>query len=146
MTLFTRSLWPASVRSPYRRLIVAMIVSPLLLAALLSLGAFLIAGMSEPTRERVMAVTIDSALALTMMMLVFTAICGLLGVLLLWAAAQRGLLIWAATGAILGATAGVAIGLMTDMGPNKVLLIGLAIIGWVEFLLIRKFAGIRPDD
>ena len=146
MTLFTRSLWPASVQAPYRRLAIAMIVSPLLLAALLSLGAFLIAGMSEPTRERVMSLTWDSAIALTAIMLVFTAIFGLLGVLVLWAAAQRGIVIWAVTGAILGAVAGTIFGFLAEIGPHKVILIGLAVIGWVEFLLIRKLAGIRADE
>ena len=145
MTLFTRSLWPTSVRSPYRRLAIALIVSPLLLAALLSIAAYLIAGMTEATQERVVAVTADSALALTEMMIGFTITFGLLGVGLLWATAQRSLLIWAIAGAILGALAGTLIGFVTGAGPSKVLLIGLSVIGWVEFLLIRKIAGIRPD-
>ena len=33
MTLFTRSLWPDTVQAPYRRLVIALILAPLVLHA-----------------------------------------------------------------------------------------------------------------
>ena len=71
MSLFTRSLWPESVRAPYRRLVVALCVSPVLVLALLTLTAFVLAGMSEQTNDAVIAVTIDTGIALGMVVAMF---------------------------------------------------------------------------
>ena len=145
MTLFTRSLWPASVRSPYVRLVVALVVAPMLIAALLTVAAFLIAGMTEPTQSDVIAVTLEQSLVLTAAVIAFTATFGLLGVLILWATAQRGLLIWVLAGAILGTLAGAILAFGFMGAPHWVFLAITAVIGWILFVLIRRVAGVAPD-
>lgn len=145
MTLFTRSLWPDSVQSPYTRLMVALFVAPFLIAALLAGGAFMIAGMTENSREDVIAVTTDSALAIMALVVVFTLTFGLAGIAILWATAQRGLLIWALAGAIMGALAGTLFAFGFMGGPNGAILGIASVIGWILFVLIRRIAGIAPD-
>lgn len=143
MTLFTRSLWTEEVRAPYRRMGVAMIVAPLIVSALLSLGAFLIAGMTETSQTGVMAITTDSAIALTATTFLFTMTFGVAGIALLWALAQRHIIVWALTGATLGALAGTLVGFFMEGGPNRVILVAFAFCAWILFVLIRRFAGIQ---
>lgn len=143
MTSSTRSLWTEDVRSPVMRMGVALMLAPLVVSALLALGAFLIAGMTEASQENVMSTTIDSGITLTAVTFLFTLTFGLAGVCMLWALAQRHIIVWAATGAILGALAGTLVGFFMDGGPNRILLVAFAFFGWVLFLLIRRFARIQ---
>jgi hypothetical protein len=145
MTLFTRSLWPQSVRSPYTRLIIALLVAPGLIALVLGVLAFLIAGVSESSREDTLDYTLSIAPILALIPYVFTLTCGLSGSGILWATAQRGLLVWALAGGLLGALAGMLLGFSMEGGPNTVVLIAGAVLGWVLFTLIRRIAGVRDD-
>lgn len=145
MTLFTRSLWPSSVRTPYLRLFIALILAPGLIAVVLALLAFLIAGVSESNQEDTLGYTFSIAPILALIPYGFTFSFGLVGIAILWATAQRGLLVWALAGGLLGALAGMLLGFSMDGGPNSVVLIAGAVHGWVLFTLIRRFAGIRSD-
>ena len=59
MTLFTHSLWSDTVANPYRKMGIAMIAAPFAVLVLLSLGAFLIAGMTQPTQADAVASTLE---------------------------------------------------------------------------------------
>ena len=145
MTLFTRSLWPDTVQAPYRRLVIALILAPLVLSALLILCAFLINGMSDPTLDAVITSTVNAGLAILALMYGFTLIFGLGGIALLWSFGQRGLGVWAFTGGVTGVLAGAIFDYAFLGRMDPYVLIVFAVFGWVEFLLIRKFAGIRSD-
>ena len=143
MSLFTRSLWPKSERRPYLRLLLALLISPVVIAGLLTLSAFLIAGMTEQTKEGTMETTRQAALTLSAVVGLFTVSFGLIGVTMLWALAQRGPLAWALAGALLGALGGVVF-TMTSMGRIEgPVLIAFFMCGWAMFLMIRWIAGIR---
>lgn len=146
MNIFTRSLWPASVRSPYTRLLVALGLAPFLFATLLTIAAFLVAGMSEPTREAAIDVTIDSGLSLFALTYIYTLTFGLVGIMILWALAQRGIFAWAVCGAVTGAIASMVFGEAFLEGTSRGLVIAFAFGGWMIYLLIRRIAGIQDDD
>lgn len=146
MNLFTRSLWPRHVRSPYLRLCLAIVAGPFLIASLLTLAAFLLAGMSEPTRERVMAVTLDAGVAMFSLSYGYMLTFGLVGIMMLWALAQRGILAWAVAGAVTGVIAGMLFGEVLMGGADRGLLIAFAFGGWLLFIAIRRLAGVQDDD
>jgi len=142
MTLFTRSLWPERVRHPYLRLVLAMVAAPLLLAAVLSLVAFLVAGSSEFTREGTMAVTREAAITFFVVLPAFTLTAGLVGVAVLWALARRGISSWAFVGSCTGGGAAAGSGVIAgQLMPVQIAI--AVVIGAVIFVLIRLIAGIR---
>jgi hypothetical protein len=143
MTLFARSLWPETVRRPYLRLAAAVVAAPLLLMAVLSLLAFVVAGSSEATREGTMEVTVAAARMFAIVLPAFTLTFGLGGVALNWLMGWRGVLAWLATGAGAGALAAVVglLGRGGDVAVPRVLI--AAVVGAVIFFLIRWIAGIR---
>lgn len=143
MSLFTPSLWPATVRRPYLRLALGMVVGPVFIAAFLTLAAFLIAGMSSPTREETMAATWEAAIVFVSVVVVFTLTFGAIGVMILWSLAQRGPFVWALIGAVLGALAGVSFTFMAFGRVEFPVLVAFVLCGWAMFLLIRWVAGIR---
>jgi len=143
MTLLTRSLWPETVRRPYLRLAAAMVAAPLLLAAVLTLLAFLLAGSTEPDRAATLAVTRHAAMVFFAVLPGFTLTFGLAGVALLWALARRGLLAWLATGAGAGAGAAAGQGLLVTGGIGVVQAAVAVGLGLVIFALIRWIAGVR---
>ena len=143
MSLFTRSLWPDSVRRPYLRLALGMVLAPVLIAGLLSVAAHLTNGASMATREAALAQTREAATVFSIYVLMFALSFGVLGVLRLWATGQRGAFSWMMMGAILGALAGVILGL-TTLGEIEIgLLIVCSALSWAMFLTIRWIAGIR---
>ena len=146
MTLFTRSLWPETVRSPYRRLAVAMIVSPAVLSILLSVIALILAGMSEQTGEAVATATIDSAVTLTIALFLYTLTFGTVGVGILWARAERSPVAWAAAGLVGGALAGVFVGEVGMGTGSRALVIFMSVTSVALFLLIRGIAGIQDVE
>jgi hypothetical protein len=129
MTLFTRTLWPERVARPYLRLTGALIAAPLVLAAALTLLAFLIAGSTEFTRE----------------VPAFTLTFGLAGVALLWALGRRGVLAWLVAGAGAGLLVAVGHGLFSPDGIVPMQTAVAVVLGLVLFLLIRWIAGVRLD-
>lgn len=143
MSLFTPSLWPGATSVPYRKIVLAFALAPLLPSLLLAAGTFLIAGMSQSTRELTLAYTLETAPALASALYVFTFTFGILGFIGLWAMSSRSILSWAVLGGVLGALSGLLLGqLMTDGAPG-ILLIACAVLGWIVFLLLRRFAGVR---
>jgi hypothetical protein len=143
MTLFTRSLWPERTRRPFLRLAGAIIAAPLLLAAALTLLAFLFAGSTEPTREGTMAVTREAAIWFFGGLSAFTLSFGLAGVGLLWALGQRSILAWLLAGAGTGALLVTGLGLLTADEIDRIQIIVAMILGLALFFLIRWIAGIR---
>ncbi len=127
----------------YTRLAVAMVIAPMILAAILTAGAFLIAGMSESDRDTVMQVTRESGIAMAMLSYGFTLTFGIFGVVGLWFLEQRGPVVWAIAGGILGALAGMIFGVVFMGGFDRVLLLSFGLGGWALFILIRWIAGIR---
>ena len=143
MNRFAERLWPASERKPMRRLVLALIGAPLMVSLMLGVIAFLVASMTEARRDDVLGTAIDSALALTQVIYIFTLTFGIIGIGALWALGQRGSLVWALMGALLGGIAGFFFGLILHDAPAKVVLFAFALIGWLIFLLLRWMAGVR---
>ncbi len=143
MTLFTRSLWPERVRRPYLRLAGALIAAPLVLAAVLTLLAFLVAGSTELTRERTLEVTNEAAVVFFVALPAFTLTFGLAGVALLWMLGRRGVLAWLMTGAGAGILVATGRGLLAEGGIVPVQMAVAVALGLVLFVLIRWIAGVR---
>ena len=143
MLLFTRSLWPETVARPYLRLAMAMVAAPVALATALTLLAFLIAGSTELTRERTVAVTLEAAVAFFFYLIAFNLTGGLAGVALLWSMGQREVLAWLAAGAGAGAIAAAALGLVAGGRIVPVQVAVAVVLGLTLFALIRWIAGVR---
>jgi len=114
-----------------------------LLAAVLTLLAFLFAGSTEPTREGTMTVTREAAMVFFAALPAFTWTFGLAGVGLLWAMRQRGVMFWLAAGAVAGMLVAIGIGLLTAGGIDPIQMVVMMVLGLVIFFLIRWIAGIR---
>jgi len=142
MALFARSLWPETVRRPYLRLAAAVVAAPVLLVALLSLLAFLVAGASEATREDTMAVTMAATRSFAVVLPAFTLTFGVAGVAVAWLMGWRGVLSWLAIGAVAGATAAL-VGVVGSGGIVVSRVLIAAAIGAAILILIRWIAGIR---
>ena len=143
MSIQTSKLWPGAEGVPLRRLLMAFLLAPLIVGAIVVLMAFLIAGMSEPTSAGVIRVTLDAAGALLPVMFAFMFTFGAVGVLILWVLAQRGMMSWAICGALMGTVASLVVGEGIMGQVERPLLIAAAIAGWTMFLLFRWIAGIR---
>ena len=143
MTLFSRSLWPDRVRRPYLRLAGALIAAPLVLAAGLTLLAFLVAGSTEPTREGTLAVTNQAAVVFFVALPAFSLTFGLAGVALLWSLGRRGVLAWLATGAGTGMLVAAGHGLFNGEGVVPVQMAVAVALGTALLALIRWIAGVR---
>ncbi|HUS55085.1 MAG TPA: hypothetical protein VMY41_13930 [Thermohalobaculum sp.] len=143
MTLFTRSLWPDRVRRPYLRLAAALIAAPLVLAAVMTLIAFVVAGSTEPTREGTLALTTSAAVVFFVALPAFAMTLGLAGVALLWSLGRRGVLAWLATGAGAGMLVATGHGLLVEGGIVPVQMAVAVVLGLVMFALIRWIAGVR---
>ena len=145
MALFAASaLWPGRDRPPLGRLITAMLGAPLVISAIVSLVAFLIAGMSEQSGAGVLQVTIEAAIALALLIFGFTLTFGLAGIIVLWALGLGGRRAWALMGAGMGALAGGGFVSLALQSFQITIIIGFAIAGWAVFMLIRLIAGIGP--
>lgn len=142
MSIFQNTLWPETVRAPMRRLVLGIFLAPLLVAALLVGAAYAIAGMTEPTRDGVMAVTANAAMAILPLLYIFTLTFGIAGVAFLWWLAQRGLVTWLCTGAVLGVVAGLLFSEIFMDTTERGLLLSSSVVGIVLFGLIRLISGV----
>ncbi|MEM9138582.1 MAG: hypothetical protein AAGB15_02030 [Pseudomonadota bacterium] len=121
----------------------ALLAAPLAVSALFTVAAFGLAGMSEPDITSVLSVTLESGVAITMLVVGFTLTCGLLGVGALWMMSQRGLLSWAITGCLGGAVFGILFGHLVMGEVQRPLFVVFACMGAAVLLLIRLIAGIQ---
>ncbi|MEM7422905.1 MAG: hypothetical protein AAF334_04225 [Pseudomonadota bacterium] len=142
MSIFVNTLWPDTVRSPLRRLLLALIASPVLVAALLTAGAYAIAGMTESSRQEVITYTVDAAIVILPMMFIFTLTFGLIGIFILWWLVQRGVVSWVICGAVMGVIAGISFGELLMNGVERGLLAAFAVTGILLFTFIRAIAGV----
>lgn len=133
-----QGLWPVSARHPWRRLALAMLSAPALLAAFLVLLVLSLAAPSEGLSE-----VGPMAQGFVFSLLLFSLTLGLAGVAALWAMAQRGVLAWGATGGLLGLVFGTAHGVVTARLVRETDMVLAALIGIALFLLIRWLAGVR---
>ncbi|MEM7060932.1 MAG: hypothetical protein AAF557_25415 [Pseudomonadota bacterium] len=117
----------------------------MLIAAVLTLFAFFLAGSTASDRESVLTVTIDSGIAIFALVIGFTLTFGIISVLGLWALELGGPLAWGLTGIIAGAIAGIMFGAIAVNGIDRGVLVIFAIMGGALMLLIRAIAGIRGD-
>jgi hypothetical protein len=145
MSLRDKSIWPPEVKAPHRRLLIGIFVAPLIIAAILTGAAFLIAGMSEPDRESALAVTRDAGVALLILSYVYALSLGIVGILVLWWLEQRGAVAWAVAGALTGAIAGLVFGEVLMGGVDRAMLLAYALGGWAFMIIVRWIAGVRPD-
>lgn len=125
------------------RLVMAFIGAPLILGAVVTLAAFLIAGMSEPTTSGVIRVTLNAAMTLVPMLFLFLLTFGAAGILVLWYLGQRGMLAWAVCGALAGVLGILLVGEVLLGRVERPMLIAAALVGWTMFLLFRWIARIR---
>ena len=146
MTLFSRSLWSASVKAPYRRMALALVVAPLLLAAVLSVFAFLLSGMSEDSGDEAQSVAIDSAVTLTLVVFAFTWSIALAAIAILWSQGQRGAIAWTLSGMMAGVLGGVLLDQLAIAAGGAPLVIFSAATSAALFLTIRGIAGIREEE
>src|SRR5690625_1534603 len=148
--LAASSLWPGERRVPLLRLVAALIGAPLIIAAIVTLIAFLIAGMSEQTAAGVMQVTLEAAIALAALIYGFTLTLGLIGIAILWAFSRHGRVSWAVMGLGCGTITGAGFAVLAMQGSHLTVVIAFALTGWAVFMLIRWIAGIgatrRPPD
>lgn len=145
MSFRDKSIWPPEVTSPHRRLLIGIFVAPLIIAGILTGATFLIAGMSEPDQESVMAVTMEAGVSLLVLTYVYALSLGMVGILVLWWLEQRGAITWAIAGALTGALAGLAFGELFMGGVDRALLLAFGLAGWAFFIIVRWIAGVRPD-
>ena len=146
MTLFSRCLWPKTVRAPYRRLAVAVVASPAILSLILSLIAVVMAGLSEQSGKEAMAAGVDSAITLTTVVFLYTLTFGLAGICLLWSLVQRSSTTWGAAGLVSGALGGFFLSEIAMDRGGAALVIFAAVTSVALFLLIRTIAGIQDIE
>src|SRR5690625_1593644 len=140
--LAASSLWPEERRVPLLQLALALIGAPLIVACIISLIAFLSAGMSEQSGAGVMQVTVEAAVALSALVYAFSLTFGLIGIAILWAFSLHGRLAWALMGGGTGAIAGALFARLAMQGFHAMVAIAFAIAGWAIFMLIRWIARI----
>lgn len=135
--------WPRRVCWPWRRLVMAMLSAPTLIATVLTIVVITLAGSDGSTALRAEAER--TAGVLLGALLLFTLTCGSAGIALLWATAQRGPLAWAAMGGVLGIVFGMAHGILARGMIRDIELALSAGLGIALFLTIRWLAGIRAE-
>lgn len=121
-------------------------MAPLLVAAILTVFAYLLADQTSQEGEEVLSATVDSAIAILYVVIGYTLTFGLISVLGLWALDQAGFLTWLLTGVIAGAIAGILFGTLALSGIERGALVIFAIMGGALMILIRAIAGIRDTD
>ena len=145
MSMFSKSIWPKSVKSPYRRLALGVALAPLAITALLSGVAFLLAGMSEETGTSVTSVTLNAAQAFMTLVYGFTVTFGLAGVLALWAMGMASLMTWIFCGFLTGGLAGLVFSQLTAGAIQPTIVMAFALGASLLMMLIRAIAGIQDE-
>ncbi|MFK7943401.1 MAG: hypothetical protein AB8B85_10890 [Paracoccaceae bacterium] len=140
-----RSLWPEGKSAPLVHLVRAMLLAPLMLCALLAIGAFLTSGMAEAQRTDALATTIESTISMASMVFLFTFTFGLVGIIALGMMGLRGTLPWAAMGGLMGGLAATLSGFLSDGTPHRIMVMAVALMGWVLFLLMRWLASVKSE-
>lgn len=145
MSLRDKSIWPPEVNAPHRRLLLAIFAAPLIMTAVLTGVAFMVAGMSEATQDGVMTVTTEAGVALFVLTYIYALTLGIVGILVLWWFEQRGAIAWAVAGALTGAIAGMAFGEFFMAGVDRAMLLSFVLGGWAFYIIVRWIAGVRND-
>lgn len=140
-----RPLWPETQRVPLLRLARAFVIAPLLLAALLAVGATLVSGTAGARAGDPLQTFLNAAATLSTLSFLFALTFGLPGMLLLGAAGMRGTLPWAVMGGVMGAAAGGLYSVLAGGTDIRVTVLATAIIGWLLFLMLRWQAGVKAD-
>ena len=138
----------ANSRSSWSRLLRALVNAPVVIAFMLTALVMVLASSTGSDLWGIFQQTGDAAIVFTTALIIFSLTFGVIGVALLVAAGQRGVLAWASTGVLMGVVAAMVHGLIIDgvvVGSNMA---AAALLSGVMFLLIRFFAGIgvqRPS-
>ena len=147
MTRFGNDWWPAGVRRPRLRLVAALVASPLLVAAVATAIAFVVAGMTLPDGAQVAAQTTTVGLTALGALLAFTGSFGLVATLVLWALRRRSNLAFALAGALAGAAFLIVSNVvMTGLPTTPRQILGTAALGALVLLCVRWIAGVRRID
>lgn len=128
----------------WRRLALALVAAPLVLAVFLTLLTYLIAAAGEPTRAGTMARATAAARSFFLYLPLFSVTVGLSGALALLRLGWRNRVAWAGTGALLGAATVALLGLVSGAGLVTTHVIVVAVLGFLLMSLVRGFAGIAP--
>lgn len=145
MSVFSRSLWPDSVKRPYVRLGIGLLLAPALIASLLTGLAFLLAGTAEKDAAAVATVTTDAAVAFFILVYGFAMTFGLAGILGLWALMQRGLLAWTVCGIVVGGGAGLLFSTLFIGDISRPILFVFMLGGGLLMILVRALAGVQEE-
>lgn len=131
---------------PYGRIVLAVIAAPFIATGLVGALSFIVAGVSEPTREAVMDVTRVYAWEFFKFSLTFTLLAVIPGVILLVLLGGRGVMVWLGMGMIFGAgaTAGFTWAMRAGDDLSVAALVGL-VFGSGMFLMVRWLSSIRTD-
>lgn len=140
-----KSLWPVDAKRPVFWLVLSLFLAPFIWGSLGSFAGFAIIEMSKGAAQDTLDDTIDVILVSYGLMFGFTFTLGLLGVLVLWWAGQRGAVVWAMTGGLLGGFMAAAFSFASAGMLNQKLMILFVFIGWGLFLTIRWIGGVKPD-
>ncbi len=134
---------PNDAKPGWTRLALAIVIAPLVLAAVLTLAAYVIAGIAELGRAGVLARTREAGAAFFLFLPLFSVTVGLIGVLALRRLEWRGGISWLVAGAFLGALSAAGLGLVGGQGIVDSHVAIFAVLGLCLFALIRLIAGIR---
>lgn len=143
MRAFGTDWWPEGVKRPGLRLAAGVVLAPLIMAAVATGGAFLVAGSTFPDRETVIAATINAAATMLAGLPVMGLTTGLLAVLALWAARLRGWFAFLLAGLVAGAVFAAVTAALGGGAFNARVAGVLAVIGALQLVLVRTIAGVR---
>lgn len=125
------------------RLGAGIVLAPLVLAAMLTLAAYLIAAMGEVGRASAMARTREAGWVFFSFLPLFSVTVGATGVFALRRLKWRSGFSWSVMGAVLGAVSAAGLGLASAHGVAGNHVAIFAVIGLCLFALIRLFAGVK---
>ncbi len=134
---------PTSTKPGWTRLALAIVIAPLVLAAVLTLAAYLVAGFAEVGRAGALKRTREAGEAFFFFLPLFSVTVGLFGVLVLRRLGWRSGFGWLASGAVLGALTAAGMGLVGSQGLVGTHMAIFAVLGLCLFALIRLIAGIK---
>lgn len=125
------------------RLVLALVLAPLVLAALLTVLAGLVATSTAASRADALLRTAQAAPWLFGALLAFSLSFGALGATVLDRLGWYGALQWSAMGGLLGAALALGWGLLGQGQVDPLRIAVAAGLSWVLFVLIRRLAGLH---